>query len=676
MATGGRKGQTTKPKIKLPPGYENESAFLTEMRTLFEDDVSADQLNREAGLEDLAFLVGDQWDPAVKAERIGKRKPVLTINRLPAFVGQVLGERLENETEIKIVPDTGGTKQVAKVREGIVRSIQRCSMAEIAYETAFLGQVAGGIGNWKIVLDYVSDDVWEQEIRIAQIPDSYAVVWDRSITDPTGRDAKHAFEVEVMPWRDFCEKWPWATPADMMASRMQFESTSATWWTKDDVRIVAYWHMRTEKRTLALMLDNTTQDITDVDDPAILANIASREDGTPFIREVDKPYAERYLCTATDILEGPYKLPLYRVPLFRVPGWELRIGETRHRWGIIRHMKDPQRLHNYWRSAIAEKIMRSPKNTWIAADAAVAGREQAWRDSAYSDDSLLVYNSESGQKPERQPPIQVEGALIEQSAVTAQDMKDVSNIHEANLGMPSNEVSGRAIIQRRNVSRTGTAIYMKRLEQAIEETGNAINELIPIVYDTPRIIRILGEDDAKPLMQAINQVADGEFLDITQGKYSVTTVTGPTYATRRAETTEAMLGLATAMPNVLGTSADILVEAMDWPEAERVAARIKRSLPPTLFGPEELDEDMVQRLQGEAAAAASAASMEQAGAAAKIMKTQADAGLSAARSQKYLADAGAVPVRTQIDKVTAASQVASRQLNDSLKAIEVGTEAN
>lgn len=670
MAT--EKALAQKPDFELPDGYDTEESFLAEMREDFTGDETADFDNHEAGVEDVQFLIGDQWDNGVKQERINKRKPVLTINRLPAFIGQVLGERLENETEIKIVPDNGGTKPVAKVREGIVRAIQRNQRADLAYETAFLGTVTAGIGNWKVVLDYVSDDVWEQDITIEQIPDHFAVVWDRTLTDPTGRDATRAFEVETMPWKEFHRRWPWAQPADVMQTRFAAEAMTTTWWTRDDVRIVAYWKMRTEKRTLALMVDGSTRDITEENQTALLAQIAQRPDGSPFIREVDKPYAERYLCSATDILEGPYRLPIYRIPIFRVPGWEIRIGTTKHRWGVIRHMKDPQRLHNYWRSAIAEKIMRSPKNTWVAADSAVAGREATWRASAQSDDPLLVWNAESGQKPERTDPIQVEGALIEQSAVTAQDLKDVSNIHEANLGMPSNEVSGKAIIQRRNVSRTGTALYHKRLEQAIEETGNVINELIPIVYDTPRIVKILGED-SQQLMQAINQVADGEFLDITQGKYSVTAVTGLSYKTKRQESAESMVALATAIPNTLGVAADLMVGEMDWPGADKIAARLRRSMPLQLFGPEEMDPQMQARAAGEGQAAQVAAQAQQQDQAATTLKKQADASLSFARTQKYLADAAAVPQQTRTNQFNVASQVASRELNDSLKAIEVGT---
>src|SRR5579872_3396418 len=114
-----------KPKIKLPPGYANEAEFLFEMRRYFDDDLQADRLNREAALEDLRFMVGDQWDDIVRQRREAARKPVMTINRLPAFVAQVLGSRLVNETDIEILPDNGGTKEIAQIREDLIRNIQK-----------------------------------------------------------------------------------------------------------------------------------------------------------------------------------------------------------------------------------------------------------------------------------------------------------------------------------------------------------------------------------------------------------------------------------------------------------------------------------------------------------------------------------------------------------------------
>ena len=438
----------TKPAIELPEDFDTEQEFLEHMREEFRKDLEADEDNRNAATEDLEFVVGDQWDPVVRQMREAARKPTLTINRLPAFVAQIIGNRRLNETEIKVVADVSGTKPVAQVREDLLRNVQKVSHADLAYDNSLANCVLCGIGNFQLELDYESDDVFEQTMLVDMLPDALAVVWDRRLIDPSGRDAGHVFVVDSMAKEDFEEEYPWAQPSDI-TSNTNYRSASANladWFAEDQVRIVNYWRMRTKKRVLALMADNSTQDITDeLEDPEqrdqVLAGIQQRGDGTPIMRKVNRKYAQMYTCTGNDILEGPYNLEISRVPVFRVPGWEVFIGEQRHRWGIVRHAKDPQRLHNFWRSVIAEKIMQSPRGVWKASDAAIAGREDEWRNSHLSDDPLLVWNAEAGNAPERVEPIQMEPNLITQAEISSQDIKDVTNIHEANLGMPSNEVS-------------------------------------------------------------------------------------------------------------------------------------------------------------------------------------------------------------------------------------------
>lgn len=668
----------TRPDITLPAGYDNESAFLHEMRGLFYDDIQADRLNREAAIEDLKFFVGDQWDPIVRARREAARKPVLTINRLPAFAAQIIGQRRQSETVINIVPDNGGTVAVARVREDLLRSIQKESRADIAYDTSLEGAVMCGIGNFQVVLDYQNDDVFEQAINIEGINDHLAVVWDRTIADKTGKDAGHVFVVDTVPKKEYQARWPWAVVSDMQVDvALRGDLRMNGWITIDDVRIVNYWRMRTKKRTLALMNDGSTRDITDdMADPEkaaeTLKNIMTRPDSTPIMREVDRKFAQMYLCSGQDILEGPYELPIGRVPVLRVPGWEVNVGEWKHRWGLIRFLKDPQRLHNFSRSIAAEKMMQTPRAVWAAADTAVAGREQQWRNSHLSDDPLLVWNAESGQKPERVPATEMEQAWLGFSELSAQDIKDVSNIHEANLGMPSNEVSGAAIVARQRVSDTGTVIYHDNLNQAIEEAGRIINDLIPTVYDTPRIIKVLGSD-AKQDMQVINAMGDPRSIDITVGKYSTTVATGPNYATKRIEAATDMMNLANAMPNVLAVSADLIVEAQDWPGAQEIAERIRMSLPPGLLKPEE----MTPALQAKAAQQQQQQGQQQqaqiAAAVATYMKTQSETTLNNARAANFQVSAEAVGPKLQNDSIRTASDASAKELTGHLNAIKIAS---
>jgi len=657
-----------RPALKLPPEFKgDEAGFLRSMREMFANDEMFDHDNHVAGVEDLEFLVGKQWDDEVASKRIAKKKPTLTINRLPAFVAQVVGSRLQNETVIDVRPDIDGTVPVAAVRRGLMRSIQKISKADIAYDNALIGSVTAGIGNFQLEIDYENEEVWHQSLQISAISDHFSVVWDRNRTDPTGADATRCFIIETMPEDSFRYEYPWATPSDIISDRMPAELLHSNWYDRGDVRIVTFWQMREHRRDIALTTSGKTVDITDVQDLTTIGQIQVDRNGNPMIRTVYRKYAQMYRCSGADVLEGPYKLPIDRVPVFRVPGWEIKIGNTLHRWGLIRFMKDPQRLHNFWRSAVAERIMQSPKNTWVASAEAVAGREKQWRTSHISDDPLLVYNGDAGTKPERMPPVQVEEALIAQAQITTQDLKDVSNIHEANLGMPSNEVSGVAIREREHVSDTGTQIYNSNLTKAIEECGRVCNTLIPFVYDTPRIISVLGDND-REFMIPINDIANGA-IDITAGKYKVTVTTGPSFRTKREQAAESMLGMSTAMPNLMALAADYIVEAQDWPNAEKIANRIRKTLPPQLLDEDEITPAIAQKMQEgqQQEATQQQAAMQKF--MADFLKTQSEAAKNYAQAEHYRTQSEAIPAKLRNESLNAASEAASRELHDTLDAI-------
>jgi hypothetical protein len=679
----------TKPDFEIPEGFENEADFLTCMRQDFYDDIQFDRMNREAGLEDLQFTVGNQWDDVTRQRRQAARKPVLTVNRLPAFVAQIIGARRQQETQIKVLPDNGGTVEVAKLREGLMRFIQKQLGAKVAYDNALAGAVMCGIGNFQVELNWSDADAFDQDIKIAAIADHFAVVWDRMGTDPTGSDARHCFVVETMRKRDFQREYPWATASDLVVDvTLRGDLRMNGWIAIDDVRVVDYWRVCTHTRTLALLQDGSVADLTDIMDrhspkydankaAQLMSQIQQRSDGSPIMRDAEVPYAEMYKCSGLDILEGPYRLEIPRVPVFRVPGWEVRVGEWTHRWGLVRFAKDPQRLHNFWRSVVAEKLMQTPRAVWLASDTAVAGREKEWRNSHLSDDPLLIWNQESGQKPERPAPAQLEAALMQQAEFTNQDIKDVTNIHEANLGMPSNEVSGAAIVARQRVSDTGSIIYHDNLNMAMEECGRVCNALISTAYDTPRIIKILGAE-GKQQLEAINQPnpddPDHPLKDITAGKYTVTVATGPSTETKRIEASENMMTLINAMPQTAAIIADLLVQAQDWPMADEIARRLRMMLPPGILNPADMTEEEQNAAMQKEAKGNTVAQIQLYQAVGEFLKTQSEVAVNNARARNFATQAELAPAEAARKQTDTASQAAHRELSGSLEAIRVADQ--
>lgn len=580
-------------RVKTPTDFESIGAFMQDMRQKYEWGYSFNEHNILAGKEDAKFVVGNQWDPVIAQRRQNQRKPVLTFNRLVAFVAQIVGNRLMNETEIRVFPDKDGTKAIAEIREGIIRSIFKNSHADFARDEAAKYQVVCGEGYFTLTMEYANDDVFEQEIRIGAVTDPYAVVIDPLAVEPSGADAQWAFVGDDIPQQEFKKRWPWA--AEVAFEDHSRWNSNGFWIHEDTIRVVSYWRMVTEgTKVLALFQDGSVHDVTEKEEFEYINFVETRSDGSPYIREVPNRFARLYVCSGNAILEGPYDYPITSLPVYRVPGWELNDGEKLHRWGLIRFLKDPQRLHNYWRSTVAEQLVAAPRNKWLTTPDSVKGHEAKWRRSPTSDDPFLYYN-DGEQPPVNVPPPGIDAALVNEAAISTQDMKDISNIHEAALGMPSNEVSRVAIQQRQMVSDVGSYIYVDRRRLADERCAKNINELIPYIYDTKRTMAIIGRDD-KTLVMTINDPMEPN-SDVLIGKYGVTVSVGPASETKRAMASEQMMAFVNANPGSAALVMDLIAEAQDWPKSGEFAQRFRSQLPPGMIPQDEMTPEMLQAQQ-------------------------------------------------------------------------------
>jgi hypothetical protein len=451
------------------------------------------------------------------------------------------------------------------------------------------------------------------------------------------------------------------------------EIMAGGWVDSDTVRVASFTRMRTRPRKVAMYQDGSMHYVDGVPDEVLLPKVAL-DNGKPLIRDkVQCPYAQTYIVSATDLLEGPYDLPIDRVPVFRVPGWEITVEEKRHRWGMVRFLKDPQRYLNYWRSVRAEKLLQTPRAKWLARKNAVQGIEKQYRESHLSDDPLLTFNDEAAEPPKLMQPAQMEPAISEESDRNKQVLKDVSNIHEASLGQQSNEVSGKAIVARQRVGELGSVIFIDNENMAIEELGRVANQLIPYVYSGARTIKILGPDD-KAVLQVINTQGNDASVDISAGKYAVTVTTGPSYVTKRLEARESMETVFNASPQTMAPMLDLWFEAFDFPGSDKMAERARKMLPPGMLSQDELtpEEQQAQQVQQQVAQIQQRLTANMA--TIQLSKAQAEVDELEAHAELFRAQARAVGDNTHIKAAAEDTKARSTQLNDSITAISAAHE--
>jgi len=637
-------------KAKVPEGYESVEEFLKEARERWQEGVDFDRENREEAQTDLKFLAGEQWEADDLSAREGL--PCLTINVLPQSVAQVIGDIRINRPAIKARPAEDADKDLASIHEGLIRAIEHDSKAPQVYANAGQSQVACGIGNFRVVLEYASDDVFERNIRIKAIPNPFAVVWDWARTEPTGRDAGWCFVDDEMPRKTFEARWPDKKP-DEIGSDLGTELTRGGWLSADAVRISEYWVMKERPAKLAMLVDGSIRELTEENSAQLLPQVQVNGRNQPMIRKTTRKVACQYLITGHDILEEPVEYPISRVPVFRVPGWEVNTGEKTTRWGLVRFAKDAQRLKNFWRSVAAEKLALAPRQQWLIHERSMGDNDE-FRTAAQNGDTVLTWGGT--EKPERLDPPPIEAALLQEAALNAQDIKDVTGIHDASLGINGNETSGKAILARDRQGDVATFIYPDNLKNAIAECGGVVSELIPVTFDTARTIRVLGEDEQQKL-QRINDPMDPESVDLSKGKYDIVVETGPSYSTKRVEAAESMMAFVQANPQAAALVSDLIAKAQDWPLAEEMAERLKKALPPGIAeepDPDKMSPEEQQAKQQQMQQAQEAQQMQQQGVALQMAELEAKVMKARAEAQKIMAEAGNVgapngPQETELD---------------------------
>lgn len=568
---------------------ESDKAILLEAQERFRLAEEAEMEIRRLALEDLEFSAGKQWPDNIQQERERDGRPCLVINRMPQFVQQIANDQRQNRPAIKVQPvDDGADEDTAKAIQGLIRHIEYNSNADVAYDTAFDSAVRGGFGFWRVITDFVSPDSFNQEILIKRVRNQFSVFLDPEAQEPDGSDANWGMIVDHLTREDYKRTYP----NSELATSDSWESVGnqAPGWMRDGSAMVAEYFYRIWKDETIHLL-NTGESVRDYEVAERLqaARQANLQVHVVKSRKTKAPSIKWVKLNAVEILEKTDWMGKY-VPIIPTYGTDLYINGKRVLEGIVRHAKDPQRMLNYWKSAETEAIALAPRAPWVGAEGQFEGHPE-WdtankRNHAYLEYKGTTIGGVAAPPPQRQafePAVQ---AITHASMQAADDLKATTGIYDPSLGAGPADTSGVAI-QKRNVqAQTSNFHFIDNLSRAIKHTGRILTDLIPHIYDTAQSARIIGEDGTQKIVRLNEKFTDENgkevLYSLDSGTYDVTVDVGPSYASKRQEAAASMQSLAQSYPEIMKLAGDLFVKNMDWPGAQEIADRIKKTLPPGL----------------------------------------------------------------------------------------------
>jgi len=566
---------------------ENQSDFdprIDEAKKFLKLANDADTNNRSEALEDLKFAAGDQWPVEIQNSRTLEARPCLTINKIDAYVRQVTNQQRQQRPRIKVHGmNNQSDAKVAEILTGICRHIEVNSDADHAYDNAFNYAVRMGFGYWRVKTDYVREDSFDQEIYIEPIHNPFTVYFDPNSTLPDGSDAEKCLITQVVSKEIFRKMYPDADDGTGFSQRGTGDS-NAEWVMKEDIRIAEYFYTVRKPEKLCLLSNGEKKFRSDLpsQEDLTMMGIYVIDERPSFRKEI-----KQIKCTAIEVLEEGDWASKY-IPIVPVYGEEFIVENKRKKYGLVRMAKDPQRMYNFWKTALTESVALAPKAKWLLAEGQDEGHENEWAMANIKAMPVLRYKQKDiegvpAPAPTRiQPEAPPSGIIAAADGINA-DMQAVLGIFDPNQ-MATGNISGKALNGQQQQIDLTNFHYYDNLTRSIKHTAKIILDLVPKIYDNARVMRIIG-DDGKPELVQINKRQQDEqgvmkiLNDVTVGEYDVVMDTGPGYNSKRIEAVEMMMPLLSADPNLMNVAGDLIFRNMDFPGAEVIADRLAASNP-------------------------------------------------------------------------------------------------
>lgn len=594
---------------KAEPAYAEDTKGLKgDTKTLKIADLrlrdcirALDRIHREA-LEDLMFVDGQQWPEDILRQRNDERRPSETINKIPTTINQVTNDMRQNKPQVKIRPvDSATDPDTAQVIDGMVRSIMSGPDAKSAVDTATFYQVASGFGYMRVLTRYVDKTTFDQELYLQRIENPFSVyVPIDTINELDFSDMPYCFIRTRISKDEFAEEY---SNSDM--SSYDLAGVGEDYWVGNDfLYICEYFEKVCEYETLYKLSNGmTTKDADQV--KALEAEGVTVETQ----REIENYKIIWRKITKNEILEEA-EFPGEYIPIVPILGQEINVNGEKKWYSLTRNMKAAQRMYNYMFNAFVEIIALAPRAPFIAAQTQIEGYEDIWRTANSKNHAFLPYKpvTEAGAllpPPARNAPPEAGNSVYLGVQLAVEQMKECSGVFDASLGSHGNETSGKAIVARQRQGDTSNFHFSDNQSQALKHVARILVGIIPVLYDTVRAVRILGEDMTDKIVTINNLHKDPEnpqkLYDLSVGKYDIVIDIGPSYETRRIESAEQLMHIMQANPQAALPVMDLVYRNLDFTysseAADRMKAMIQQQMPGVIPSDEEDTEDPKRQVQ-------------------------------------------------------------------------------
>jgi len=563
--------------------------------------------NMVRGKDDMNFTLRDQWSTVERSEFSRLFKPAMTFNKLYDVCKKVAGEQRKNKPDLMVRSLTGKANQEQiNLRADLVRTISYQSQNDLVYQTAFKQALMMGHGAFEIVLEYENPRSFNQVVRYELIPDVTRTSFDPTALQPHKGDGNFCARQYVYTKEEFYATYPHVlNPVSYSDPRSLLDFQ---WETRDTIVVCKYTRKEWFPIKVLLLTDGTTvteeewEDLKDVLDKKRDLAESSQVVGDIIRKGIPEVHAERlskdyvirqYMLTQNQIIKF-IDWPSKYLPLIFVDGDSNYINGQQYTRSFIHEAKDAQKFVNYVGSEIAAEIKNRRREQWLGTPDNILGNEQMWRTPELQAGILIAKpDPKTGMMPTKQAPWEISQTLLQQFQRGCQDMREILGYSE-NEALQGRDISGKARRERKLEGSMSSYVWFDNLNQAIEQGGRVVLDLLPVIvgeFERPMIIsKADGRTDSIVLNKVIGEDENGEQIKenvLDSGDYDIEIDTGPSFAVQKDIALEFFQQTLQANPQVFPLIADLWAKNLDVQYMPQISERFKTMVPPEILAKEE-----------------------------------------------------------------------------------------
>lgn len=559
------------------------------------------------GKDDMNFVLRDQWSAVERSEFSRLFKPGMTFNKLYDTTKKVVGEQRKNKPDLMVRSLTGkSTQKQIDLRADLVRTISYQSQNDLVYQTAFKQALMMGHGAFEICLEYAGPKSFNQVIRYEIIPDVTRTSFDPTAMKPHKGDGNFCARQYVYTKEEFYATYPnIMNPVSYSDPRSLLDFQ---WETRDTIVVCKYSRKEWFPIKILLLTDGTTVTESEwldmqkdiemkkqlAEGSQVVGNIIRRAIPEVHAERMSKDYFIRqYMLTQNQIIKFT-DWPSKYLPIIFVDGDSNFINGQQYTRSFIHEAKDAQKFVNYVGSEIAAEVKNRRREQWMGTPDNILGNEQMWRNPELQSGILIAKpDPKTGAMPQKMQPWEISPSLLQQYQRGCQDIREILGFSETEA-IQGRDMSGKARRERKLEGSMSAYVYFDNLNQAIEQGGRVVLDLLPVIAGENERPMVISKADGRTESIVLNKIT-GESEDgkpirdnvLDAGDYDVEIDTGPSFAVQKDIALEFFQQTIQANPQTFPLIADLWAKNLDVQYMPQIAERFKTLVPPQIIADEE-----------------------------------------------------------------------------------------